>query len=138
MRRLKNFICVSVALLWFGGVWMASAEEMAEKKEDERTIVATVTGTVSTVGGNFINVEYSKNKGSAKEMFLPLSDKVRLDNFQSLKDLKYRDAVRVRYEQTYKEDEDGKRVVLKTVATEITRVEKPRDPGLRSVEGQGH
>ena len=137
MRELKKFICFSVALLWLGGVCMVSAEEMAEKKEDEKVVSATVTGTVSTVSKDFINVEYSKAKGSAHEMFLPLSDKVHLENFQSLKELKFRDAVRVRYQQTYKEDKDGNRVVLKTVATEIARVEKPRDPGLRSAGGGG-
>ena len=135
MRRLKKFLCLSVALLWLGPVGVVRAdEEMAPK--DEKTMVVKLTGTVSTVGRNYINVEYSKTKGSAKEMFLPLSDKVQLENFQSLNQLKFGDPVRVEYQQTYREDKDGKKV-LKTVATGIALIPKPRDPGLRSGERQG-
>ena len=133
MRRLRKLICFSLALLWFGGAGIARAEEEMTT-EDQKMKAGELTGTVSSVGKNFINVEYSKNKGNSKEMFLPLSNNVQLENFQNLNQLKFGDKVHVQYQQTYKEEKDGEKIILKTVVTGISLLPKPRDMGLHSAE----
>ena len=135
-KTFKKFLCACLALAWIGSTWAASAEEEMSEKEEETVKVGTLTGTVSSVGKNFINVEYTKSKGNAYERFLPLSDKVRLENFQSLNELRFGDKVRVQYQETYKEDKDGKKVVLKTVATDIALLKESQQQSLRSIEGQ--
>ena len=135
-KTFKKFLCACLALSWVGSIWAASAEEEMSEKEEKTVKVGTLTGSVSSVGKNFINVEYTKSKGNAYERFLPLSDKVRLENFQSLNELRFGDKVRVQYQETYKEDKDGKKVVLKTVATDITLLKESQQQGLRSIEGQ--
>ena len=136
-KTFKKFLCACLALSWVGNAWAAtSAEEEMSEKEEETVKVGTLTGTVSSVGKNFINVEYTKSKGNAYERFLPLSDKVRLENFQSLNELRFGDKVRVQYQETYKEDKNGKKVVLKTVATDIALLKESQQQGLRSIEGQ--
>lgn len=78
-----------------------------------------VRGEVTYVGKRAISVEFDRTADSSTEMLLPLGDETALKRLRTLEDLKRGDTVHVAYQQVYREDEKGKRIVLKTTATEI-------------------
>lgn len=103
------------------------AEGQVESKE--------VMGEVASVSSSSISVEYSRTKQGSYEMLLPVGTETRFERLKSLAEVKAGDTVRVRYAQTYKDGEDGKRIVLKTLATHISLVRPaPKDGALVSRE----
>lgn len=108
-------------------VGTSEPEQKVEYKE--------VTGEVSAVSKRGIAVEYSRTRTGSSEMFLPFADHVKLQRVQDLTQLQPGDTVKVRFEQTYTEDKDGERTVLKTTATEVEMMRRaPGDGALISTE----
>lgn len=91
----------------------------AVEDSEEQLAYNEVKGEVTNVGKRALSVEFSRTKNSSSEMLLPIGEATKLIRLKSLDELKAGDTVQVRYTQTYREDEKGKRIVLKTTATEI-------------------
>ncbi len=105
-------------------------------KEEEPLFVDTkkVTGTVSGISKRSIGVEYEQTAGSSMEMLLPFSEGMKLDRIKSLSQLAQGDTIEVLFQQTYRKDPEGNRVILKTEAKKITFVKK-KPAGLTSTGG---
>ena len=137
MKKIEPVpICLSLFLLVvLCGVFWAPLLQAEMSESEEKTQYGEVTGSVSAVSKQGIAVEYSRTRKSSSEMFLPLSDHVRLVRIRDLSQLKAGDTVQVRYEQAYKEDQDGKRITLKTTAIEVALMKRaPEEGALASRE----
>lgn len=122
MRRVTEFLLVCAMAAGMSSAALAAepGASVPHEKEEGKVEYGEVTGTVSAVSKQGVAVEYSRTKQGSYEMFLPIAEGIRLSRIQSLTDVKPGDTVKVGYQQTVKEDGKGKRVVLKTVATELT------------------
>ncbi len=131
MKKIEPVpICLSLFLLVvLCGVFWAPLLQAEMSESEEKTQYGEVTGSVSAVSKQGIADEYSRTRKSSSEMFLPLSDHVRLVRMADLGQLKAGDTVKVRYEQTYTEDKDGKRTVLNTTGTEIAMMRRAPPEG---------
>lgn len=136
--RIQSGEWLAIAVLLFLGISWAGlpmAQAAEELKEEGKVQVASVTGRVSAVSKQGIAVEYAYTSKTSKEMYLPLAEKVRLQRLQDLKEINPGDTVEVRYQQTYKEEPDEKKTILKTAATEISLLKKaPQEGALISKE----
>ena len=109
---------------------MAVVSRPAHASEaEEKLYEATVSGEIVSTNRQALSVEYAKTNSTSEEMLLPVDDKVEVSGPKSLAELKPGDRVSVSYRQTYREDKDGQRIVLKTMATKISL--------LRSATGKG-
>lgn len=103
--------------------------------KDAKTETKQVTGQLVMVRKNKISVEYATEKDGSYEMLLPITPDVRFKYIRGLEQLQSGDTVTVEFEQTYREPEDGERVILKTVAKEIQLV-KHAVPSSGSSQGE--
>lgn len=101
-----------------------SASTAAADAKTERRIVE---GYVSTVTKRAISVEYETKGSESYEMMLPLATQVKVEGVKALADLKRGDQVKVGIEQTYRQNEKGERIVLKTEALVVALVQKAPD-----------
>lgn len=139
IHRVRSFdywrptsLVIVVLLHCFLSVSFAEAET---RQAEEKIHYGEITGTVSAVSKQGIAVEYARTRTSSSEMFLPLSDHVRLVRIGDLSQLRAGDTVTVRYEQAYKDDKEGKRTVLNTTATEVALMRRaPTEGTLASRE----
>jgi hypothetical protein len=90
--------------------------------EDAKTETKQVTGQLVMVRKNKISVEYATKEDGSYEMLLPITSDVRFKHVRGLEQLQPGDTVTVEFEQTYRDPEDGERVILNTVAKEIQLV----------------
>lgn len=112
----------------------AARAEMSEPQE--HLVSKTVTGTVVWAGKRAISVEFARTASKSEEMLIPIDDKTKVDRLlKSVSELKPGDTVRVGYQQTYKERDDGSEFLAATVATNISLVRSDAPEGtLRSSE----
>jgi hypothetical protein len=111
----------------------ADRAEGTAADEDAKVISKEVTGEVVYVGKRAISVEFDRTADGSMEMLIPIDGNTMAKHLQTLAQLKRGDRVRVLYQQTYKEDEQGERVILKTVATTVALVRRAVPEGtLRS------
>ena len=100
---------------------------------DEKVEEKTLTGDIVSVNSRQISVEYAKTATQAEEMLFSLDKDVDVEGPKTLKQLVAGDRVQVLYRQTYREDEKGQRVILKTLAKDITLLRSATAEGaLRS------
>lgn len=106
----------------------AGAEESpAEKLKVES---ADLTGEITAASRTGIGVQYQITSEGSREIYLPIDEKTRLDRIFSPTDLRPGDTVQVRYERTYREPQQGKRLFVRTRAATVALVR-------RSPEGAG-
>jgi len=141
MKSVRHFSRFGKCLtLLLGGsacvLWACSAHAEGFGEAGEKIQYGEVTGTVSAVNKMGIAVEYSRTRTGSSEMYLPLSDRVRLERLRSLAELQPGATVKVRYEQVYKEGEkEDQQIILKTVATAVSLVRSaPKEGTLGSRE----
>lgn len=127
-RSLRRCVFWGLLLAIASSIWAAQLRADVDAPE-EKVESKEVTGEVASVSASAISIEYSKTKQGSYEMLLPVGKETRLERLKSLVELKARDTVRVRYEQTYKEDDKGERIVLKTLATQISLVRPAPEEG---------
>jgi len=134
----------AVVLLALAGVARADAakpaalaQDKAEQQDDAKVELKEMTGQVMTVHKRYISVEFSKTKRESLEALLPIDDKTQFERVKHLGELKRGDTVKVSYWQTYREDEEGGRIVLKTVASSIALVRSAPKDAMTSREGVG-
>lgn len=127
--RFWERLIASLGLLIFLGAGAVLASSAEKTSPDEHVEERTVTGDVVSVGRSFISVETAKTKTSAEEMMFWLDKGVRVEGPKQLSQLQPGDRVSVQYLQTYRVDDAGERVILKTVATKVAL--------LRSAAGEG-
>lgn len=90
------------------------AEETVEYKE--------VIGEVVSINARQITLEHYRKGGHSKEILIRLDEDTKLVHLQSWDVVQPGIAVRVKFKDTYFEDEDGRRTNWKRVATKITLV----------------
>lgn len=125
------------ALLLSGMAWSAplSASPSTTTPSPEEKVAANeVKGRVVTITKRAISVEYDSKEQASYEMLLPLAKDIRLSHLQDLSELKQGDTVRVKYEQTYTENDKGERMILKTLATDLTLLRSAPKNSLSSRE----
>lgn len=123
------FGLLAMTLVIPAGAAQVPVSAMGEPQEDVQVRSGEITGTVSAVSKQGIAVEYARTSHSSSEMFLPVGDKVRLERVGALNQIKPGDTVKVRFEQTVKEDDKGKKIVLGTTATEIAMMRRAPEEG---------
>ncbi|MCM8812270.1 MAG: hypothetical protein NC910_04400 [Candidatus Omnitrophica bacterium] len=93
--------------------------------EDEKTDLREVIGQLVHVGKRSISVEFSRSKGQAEEMLIPITSETKLKSpLKSLAELQRGDTVEVKYKQAYRLDREGTRIVTKTAAVQIGLVKQ--------------
>ena len=127
--RVKKCLTFLLACFLWASSASAGPSELEERLEHKK-----VTGELVTVTKQAISVEYSRTAKASYEMLLPITQDTKLVKVRSLDELQPGDTVKVQYEQTYREGEDGERIVLKTVATEIALVRQAPKQALISKE----
>jgi len=100
------------------------ADEVVEKIQ-----TSSVTGDVVSVSPSLLSIENARTGSAVEETLIPVDSEVKLEGPKMLVQLVPGDRVRVDYEQTYRDGENGTRVILKTRATRIAL--------LRSATGEG-
>jgi hypothetical protein len=139
MRQAAGFflVCAMAA----GMSASAFAVEPAKAKQqalEEKPLVAEakITGEVAAASSSGIAVQFGSTSAGAKEIYLPLNEKTKFQRFLNPSQLKAGDTVQVVYEQTYKEPEKGKRILLGAVATEVILLKQaPAQGALVTREG---
>jgi len=102
-------------------------EEKVEEKE--------VTGDVVTVTKYAISVEFAKTPTASEEILLPFDAKTSVEGPRKIAELKFGDRVKVTYQQTSREDDQGHPVILKTVATQVALLRSATsESALRSTD----
>lgn len=135
MRKSRGGRPLLIPFLILLGFSMSLGISLAQEAEGTRVESKEVTGTVSAVSKQGIAVEYSQTSAGSYEMFLPFASQVTLQRMASVDQLKVGDTVKVRYQKTIKENPKGQPVVLKTLATEISLIQRaPESPALASKE----
>ena len=131
--RLGRRVFGAVAALVLGsgaGATFAETSSPAGVGAEGTVVSKEVTGDVVYVGKRAISVEVSRTTASSTEMLLPVNEETTLELLRSFAELKRGDTVRVRYDQTVKENIDGgDPLILKTVATTVTLVRRAPPPG---------
>ena len=127
-RDLRSFGLRSPAF-WAAALGLAVAAAMPaasalEEMDHSEVAAKSISGQVIFISSRAISVEYDSTETSSKETLLPINDKTALDHLRSVKELKRGDLVRVEFEQTFREDASGQRVVLGTVATRVALVKR--------------
>jgi len=117
---LTIFLMINCAMLLCSRPVASAQPNLTQAKIDKKI----VTGTILAIRQDRINVEYDKKDGVVYEMILPLADMVQYSHVRSLSDLNAGDEVKVKYEQTYEDQENGERKILKTEAIQITLVKR--------------
>ena len=131
----RNKYCVPLILTLLLLLVVAAPAVGADTgNSEEKLAYKEVTGTVVHVGKRAISVEYAVTKDGSYEMILPFDADLKLARLRSLSELKAGDTVKVGYQQTYLDGDDGKPVVLKTVATMITLLRTAPKTALHSRE----
>ena len=109
------------------------------EKTDEKTEKTTVTGKFMAATKRSVNVELSEKDGVSDEIMLKLADDVLVgpNPIKSLKDLRTGDTVKIGYEQRYRTDDAGKKIVLSSTAKVIYLVERaaPSAPAAATASG---
>ena len=82
----------------------------------------SVTGRLAAKTKRSISVEYEETEDTATDMLLPYDAKTKFVRVQNASELQRGATVEVKYEQSYKEDETGRAVLLGTVAKEIALI----------------
>jgi hypothetical protein len=119
-------------LFYFGQV--ICAEEAVEDEQKEETVkFEQITGVVALFNSRMINIEYSREAGVSREILIPLDEETSFRHLRGLNDIYIGDTVTVKYKESYIEEEDGRRVKFKRVATEIVLVRRATK-SLRSAE----
>ena len=115
-------------------VWTASAHADTGAAA-EKVAYEEVEGRVVSVTKQAVSVEYAKKDQASYEMLLPFTQDIRLSHLRSLSELKPGDTVTVKYAQTYKETDQGEKVILSTVATNLALMRRaPTSALLRGAE----
>ena len=115
-------------------VWTASAHAGAGAAA-EQVAYEEVKGRVVSVTTQAVSVEYATKDQASYEMLLPFTQNVRLSHLRSLSELKPGDTVTVKYARTYKENDQGEKVILSTVATNLALMRRaPTSALLRGAE----
>lgn len=121
----KTCLTVCVMAMALPCVVLASEESVAY---DE------VRGQVTSVTKRAISVEYAQKNNASYEMLLPFTQDIRLSHLRNLSELKPGDTVKVRYTQTYRENDKGEKVILNTVATDLALIRRAPTSGFSSRE----
>lgn len=134
LRRCGFWARISalVLMIALGGGSAARAAEgtsTAETKSDEQVEQKTVTGEVMGATKRAISVEFSRTPTESTEMLLPVDGKTAVERLKSLADLRRGDRVSVEYQQTYREDEHGERIILRTIATRVALLRSASNEG---------
>jgi hypothetical protein len=114
--------------------WAATEPAKKPTAKNQETVVSkTITGEVVWVGKRAISVEYDRTAESSYEMLVPVGGDTKVERIKSLSDLKRGDVVSVQYKQRSKKAEDGKDVVLGTMASHVALIRQASPDGaLRS------
>jgi len=109
MKSVRHFSRFGKCLtLLLGGsacvLWACSAHAEGFGEAGEKIQYGEVTGTVSAVNKMGIAVEYSRTRTGSSEMYLPLSDRVRLERLRSLAELQPGATVKVRAQHRTRSD----------------------------------
>jgi hypothetical protein len=112
---------VALALVGVGASSTAALQEVAgsASEPEEQIEDRTIAGEIAAVNKRFLSVEFSRTKTAAEEMAFSLDEKVTVEGAKKLGQLQPGDRVSVQYRQTYREGDEGQRVILKTVARKI-------------------
>jgi len=109
------------------------------EKTDEKTEKTTVTGKFMAATKRSVNVELSEKDGVSDEIMLKLAEDVLVgpNPIKTLKDLRTGDTVKIGYEQRYRTDDAGKKIVLSSTAKVIYLVERaaPSAPAAATASG---
>lgn len=103
-----------------GAAAPAAGALAADAKTERRIVEGAVTGVTKRA----ISVEYAVTNEGSYEMLLPFAAQMKVEGAPSLAALGRGDKVKVGIEQTYRENEKGERVLLKTEAHVIALVQK--------------
>ena len=133
-KRLTPILLAASVSLLVVGLAEAGISDHARDLE-EQVAYEEVKGRVVSVSTHAISVEYSQKDQASYEMLLPLTRDIRLSHLRSLSELKPGDTVTVKYAQTYKENDQGEKVILSTVATNLALMRRaPTSALLRGAE----
>ena len=95
-----------------------------------------VEGSVVHVSKRAISVEYEAKEHESNEMLLPLGANLTVEGgIKSLAELKYGDHVKVGVEQTYKDNPDGTKTILKTEALVVALIKRAPDVAVVAPAG---
>lgn len=125
--KYKSFCrigCIALAMVIMFAAFSIAAEEAKEEKE---TVKATeITGEISGIGRGYISIVYARDekKGAEYEMLLPIDKDVKFIR-KGLDELAVGDKVRVKCDDYFKTDEEGKGICARRVAKEIQFLSPP-------------
>ena len=96
----------------------------AEVPEGAEEIVkySEVIGEVARINSSRIALEYYRKAGHSKEILIPLDEDTRLAHIRGWDKVQPGIAVRVKYKETYLEDDEGLRTNFKRIATKVSLV----------------
>ena len=134
MSLRLRFLALPLALLIGLGApaFAATTKDAPKPAADEKVDTKTVTGQITGMTKRTLSVEYEQTAEGSYEMLLPFDGTVKLERLKTLQQLSRGDTVAVRYEQTYRVNEKGERVILKTVAKQVSLVRTAPKQGLAS------
>lgn len=93
--------------------------EISEKEKEDVVIVSKqVSGTVSRIDGQSINVIYAVKEDAEYEIMIPYSKDLELRGYRSLKDIKAQDTVSLTYDEITKskgKPEERREMALKEI-----------------------
>lgn len=106
----------------------APAEAKLDEKKDEKVEVKELSGRIVAITKRSMSIEFDRPVNGADEALMPIDAKTKVERVKSLAELQRGDTIRVQYEQTYREDDKGERIILKTIARKIALIRSaPRD-----------
>lgn len=110
--------------------------ESASSEDDSKKLRKVVEGKVVHVTKRAISVEYEMKAQESNEMLLPLSADLTLEGgIKELSQLKFGDQVKVGIEQTYKDNPDGTKTILKTEALVVALIQRASDASVAAPVG---
>lgn len=112
---------------------VASGAAAAMKHADEQVERKTVTGQVVSITPGMISIEYARTETASKEILIPLDEETQLSHLRGLEDIREGDRVAVEHRETHTENDEGKWLNFKRVATKISLVRRATD-ALRTEE----
>jgi hypothetical protein len=116
--------------------WAAEAAPEAPAKATERVETRVVTGELVWVGKRAISVETSRTASTSEEMLIPVDEKTKTERVKSLSELKRGDRVTVSCLETYQENDERERKLVKVVAAKVALVKTAAPEGtLQSSAG---
>lgn len=121
LKEITQISCVSLAM-----VMIFAAVDIAAEEAKETVKATEVTGEVSVIGPTYISIVYARDeeKGVEYEMLLPIDKDVKFIR-KGLDELVVGDKVRVKCDDYFRINEEGKELCTRRVPKEIQFLSPP-------------